>query len=925
VLPAGAVTVNEFDAFGSPRAVTEDAANSPVPQVTTDRNQGAFAAAGTPTSETVSRVINGAAVPVRRVVEVTYLDGWGRVIQTRRSSQSRGTDYAVIDRRYDAGGQEPSFESLPYFSAGAAFTPLAAAQPGVRRYHDGLSRVTRIVFPDGREARLDYAPWQIVVTDPEDADAASPHAGTPITYSFDFGRRAVEVSTTIRNGNGPGTAVATTRYGYDAADRLVRITDAEGTVTSFSLDARGDVQRLRHPDAGDTVRLFDAHRRRIYERNAVGDEWCFAFDALGRWTDDVPGADPTQAAAVVRRYDGAGPGTSVGQLVRAEVVPDSVVTQYTYDRRGHVANVTRTIGGVVVASDTMTYDDLGEVSRHAFTGGAALEWTRGIDGLLSRVRFIQADGTIVPMTDGIVYDAAGRVSGATICGGTLRYSSSFEASTARMASRAYLDGAGAPLYRLTNFVYDGVGNLRSYDEEAPPAGRVSWALVHDSLYRLRGATATRGAAAIADLEYRHNLASNVTRSDETAPGLTLAYDPARPDLVTGVVGGATLYTHDAAGRLRSTPALTNVRWSARDRVAQMTDGGARQLDVVYDHNRELLAVDSTTGGVTERSYFFSAVHERHAGVDRYIALLDGLQCVAARDDGTRVVLARGMAGSVTRTMDHAGAVIAGSTELYAPFGAAIAAASTPWPRGYAGAVRGLDGMYLMGARPYVAGLGRFGAPDAVLFDPLPDELPFEPRRVNPYAYALVNPHTFIDPDGRLALIDDIIFYGIGRATGLRNDSFFEGVAQNFVESWSVMLRTIVPFHSGTTPAQVAAWPVQLAWGGVNLVIGNLVAYGAVELFGAKTEMREHVQLIEIPHRGFGAFTLGNKVIGDPKTLKNYWQHEQGHYFQNLALGPMYMLVIGLPSLIHAGLHPIIHPGQPYEDFYTETWADAWGK
>jgi hypothetical protein len=110
---SGSTTATAFDEFGRVHAVTEDAGAVPLAQVTTDRSQSAFVATGKPTSETVSRVIDRTETPVRRVVDVTYFDGWGRVVQTRRSSQSHGTDYVVVDRRYEAGGQEPSFESLP--------------------------------------------------------------------------------------------------------------------------------------------------------------------------------------------------------------------------------------------------------------------------------------------------------------------------------------------------------------------------------------------------------------------------------------------------------------------------------------------------------------------------------------------------------------------------------------------------------------------------------------------------------------------------------------------------------------------------------------------------------------------------------------------------------------------------------------------
>jgi hypothetical protein len=133
---------------------------------------------------------------------------------------------------------------------------------------------------------------------------------------------------------------------------------------------------------------------------------------------------------------------------------------------------------------------------------------------------------------------------------------------------------------------------------------------------------------------------------------------------------------------------------------------------------------------------------------------------------------------------------------------------------------------------------------------------------------------------------------------------------------------------------VPAWFAQRSWGGVNEAIGQLVAYGAVELFGAETHMYEQVQVVEVKSVGsWGAFTLGDKVIGDPWSLSASMQvskipgvqHEQGHYYQNLILGPFYLLGIGLPSLVHGGLHDTIHPNQPYEDFYTETWASSLGK
>ena len=57
------------------------------------------------------------------------------------------------------------------------------------------------------------------------------------------------------------------------------------------------------------------------------------------------------------------------------------------------------------------------------------------------------------------------------------------------------------------------------------------------------------------------------------------------------------------------------------------------------------------------------------------------------------------------------------------------------------------------------------------------------------------------------------------------------------------------------------------------------------------------------------------------TLGNFkhLRHELGHTRQSKILGPLYLLVIGLPSLIHAGLHSKVCKDKNYYHFYTEHW------
>ena len=55
-------------------------------------------------------------------------------------------------------------------------------------------------------------------------------------------------------------------------------------------------------------------------------------------------------------------------------------------------------------------------------------------------------------------------------------------------------------------------------------------------------------------------------------------------------------------------------------------------------------------------------------------------------------------------------------------------------------------------------------------------------------------------------------------------------------------------------------------------------------------------------------------------------HEKGHRIQSKILGPLYLIVIGLPSIIWATLHSFCKPISKidYYWFYTEKWADKIG-
>ena len=79
------------------------------------------------------------------------------------------------------------------------------------------------------------------------------------------------------------------------------------------------------------------------------------------------------------------------------------------------------------------------------------------------------------------------------------------------------------------------------------------------------------------------------------------------------------------------------------------------------------------------------------------------------------------------------------------------------------------------------------------------------------------------------------------------------------------------------------------------------------------------------NKNWGSITLGQYIFLCPSHWndKETQMHETGHTIQSLYLGWLYLLVIGIPSLIWAGCfgkyrrkHNI-----SYYDFYTEKWAN----
>ena len=70
----------------------------------------------------------------------------------------------------------------------------------------------------------------------------------------------------------------------------------------------------------------------------------------------------------------------------------------------------------------------------------------------------------------------------------------------------------------------------------------------------------------------------------------------------------------------------------------------------------------------------------------------------------------------------------------------------------------------------------------------------------------------------------------------------------------------------------------------------------------------------------GCFALINRYNCDEDNIK----HEGvGHTKQSRILGPFYLLIIGLPSISHAGLNNIIGCCRKHKEGYYHYWTEKW--
>ena len=105
----------------------------------------------------------------------------------------------------------------------------------------------------------------------------------------------------------------------------------------------------------------------------------------------------------------------------------------------------------------------------------------------------------------------------------------------------------------------------------------------------------------------------------------------------------------------------------------------------------------------------------------------------------------------------------------------------------------------------------------------------------------------------------------------------------------------------------------------------LIYFGYLVMMGKDLGIdSRYKQAIVIPCIMRGAVTLGNYVfVGLNSEYRKTVKHELGHTIQSKILGPLYLIVIGIPSITYCGLRRIFPSlrKKNYYNFFSEKSAN----
>ncbi len=298
----------------------------------------------------------------RGTVERTYLDGFGRPIQHRQLSDPATQQYQISDRFYGVGGLERI--SLGYPSLNAAYTTPASI-PGINYSFNSEGKLAAI-DPDtsghGVGAfSLDYE------------EAGNPRAISITDPLANWEKLSREVNATTARIGSVSKEIATTLT-RNLDDLTKSVMDLGGNIFEQQFSSLGLLVNRTHPIDQPLTYEYDGSGLKTKERNALGYEFSFEQDSIGRVTQSTttgPGAQ-----IVTYHYDFSEEGFLVRTGELASLKQSGVEeVHFGYNNLGDLTHVRQKLLSSGKQYDfQFNYNAQGLISKVTYPNGVALDY-----------------------------------------------------------------------------------------------------------------------------------------------------------------------------------------------------------------------------------------------------------------------------------------------------------------------------------------------------------------------------------------------------------------------------------------------------------------------------------------------------------------------------------------------------------------------
>ena len=497
--------------------------------------------------------------------------------------------------------------------------------------YDVLDRATLVTLPDNSTTTTAYT-----------VDNGSHALVTTVTDALH------NVQATHTNGSGKTLKTIlksgpdgeiTTSFEYDGIQRLVRVTDTEGNVTTSTYDMGDRRTEVNHPASGITSFTYDALGNVLTKQTAnmaeEGKMITYTYD-YHRLTGI---SYPDHPENNVKYYYG-GRNASHNRIGRLMMREDGTgAIEYFYGKMGEVTKTRRTLivpnQAIATYVTQWTYDSHNRLLEMIYPDEEKVTYSYNLGGLLEKVRGEKSYG--YDYITKLGYDKFEQRSYLKYCNGAETF---YTYDDRRRLSNLAVN-SGNKTIMDNDYTFDAVSNVLSVANNASlPAsgnagGRMSHAYTYDGLYRLVSATGTYTGADSKSASYtlamgydnmhriksksQHLTQDNVQFNGTLNVGYDLSY-------TYGTEAGKKFQlasVKDVNYRTEETPGDNNIEnnhvylYDKNGNLVyvntgrMMKDGhnevGTRERKLIWDEENRLLAVDDN-GFVS--NYWYDADGER---------------------------------------------------------------------------------------------------------------------------------------------------------------------------------------------------------------------------------------------------------------------------------------------------------------------------